>query len=425
MATLAGIFDLSTERLTSFELPGKKAIVLLRWTLFVSLLGLGATSSQGILGTFLVHLILGIFLAVNLLLSILPADTFRATHLEFSLGLIDTALISYVVYESDHTGYLCLFFFVLLISTAASTRIGQILLGALSLSTLYLLVSAIQDGPSVLLSIPHLMVIPLFYATALYFGYQVLQIRGRHTKVNHLDRERQELRIVLNTLESVTSSLDFHHVMFQITSRIADAVDAVRCSILLIEEGDSERAHVVATSDDLKIKMLPLDLCKYPEVQTAIRDRKAVIIEDVEKSEMLRPYLRDLLRLHFHSLLILPMLYRESVIGTLTLRAARKRSFTQDELKFCRIFTSATASAIKNSMLYRSLQDRAREQEETAGRLRSLLDNSPDLIMHLDAGGSIREVNRAVEQVSGRTRAEMLSLNLSSLIQGLPPLPEP
>jgi hypothetical protein len=227
MATLAGIFDLSTERLTSFELPGKKAIVLLRWTLFVSLLGLGATSSQGILSTFLVHLILGIFLAVNLLLSILPADTFRATHLEFSLGLIDTALISYVVYESDHTGYLCLFFFVLLISTAALTRIGQILLGALSLSTLYLLVSSIRDGPSVLLSIPHLMVIPLFYATALYFGYQVLQIRGRHAKVNHLDRERQELRIVLNTLESVTSSLDFHHVMFQITSRIADAVDAV------------------------------------------------------------------------------------------------------------------------------------------------------------------------------------------------------
>ena len=181
-----------------------------------------------------------------------------------------------------------------------------------------------------------------------------------------LYRERQELKIVLNILESITSSLDFHAVMYEIASRIAETVDAVRCSILLVEQKDAEHVFVVAANDDRKLKMLPVDLAKYPEVQAAIRRKQAVIIEDVEKSEMMRPYLKELRRLHFQSLLVLPILYQETVVGTLFLRAARKRSFTDQELKFCRVVASAAASAIKNSMLYRPWRKRSGSRRRRA-----------------------------------------------------------
>ena len=196
----------------------------------------------------------------------------------------------------------------------------------------------------------------------------MLQIRNSRANVDLLHRERRELKTVLNILESITSSLDFHSVMYEIASRIAETIDAVRCSILLVEQkekpastGEEDRAFVVAANDDRKLKMLPVDLAKYPEVQAAIRRKRAVIIEDVEKSEMMRPVVEELLRLHFRSLLVLPILYQETVIGTLFLRAARKRSFDEQELKFCRVVASAAASAIKNSMLYRSLEEKVRE----------------------------------------------------------------
>lgn len=422
MSNLAGNVDLSTERLTSFELPKKRAILLLRWTLFGTLLALGAFGPADLFQMLLVDLILGIFLAVNLILTFLPLHTFRATPFEFSLGLLDTALISYVVYQCDPSGYLCLFYFILLIGTAGSTRISQILVGALTLSALYLLVVAIREGAGVLQSIPQLLVIPLFYSTALYFGYQVLQIRYRHAQVDGVYRERQELKIVLNILESITSSLDFHTVMFQIAGRIAEVIDAVRCSILLVEEGIRERAFVVAANDDQKLKMLPVDLAKYPEIQLAISNKRAVIIEDIEKSELLRPFVEELRKLNFRSLLVLPILYQEAVIGTLFLRASRARTFSEDELKFCRVVASAAASAIKNSMLYRSLEERAREQEVSATQIRGLLDNSPDLILQVDPDGAIREANRTVERVSGRPRAELLSLRVDALLRGLTPL---
>ncbi len=421
MTTHADILDFFTKRFTTCELPRKKAFLLLRWTLFASLLGLGITSSQEILSISLINLTLVIFLIVNLVLSFFPHHAFHSTPLEFSLGLLDTALICYVVYASDHTGYLGLFFFLLLINTAVSSRLTQILFGALTFSALYLLVSGIQSGVSIFLSVPHLMIIPLFFAISLYLGYQVLQIRDRHAASDDVYRERQELRIVLNILESITSSLDFHDVMFRIASRIADVVDTVRCSILLVEEGEMQRGFVVASNDDQNIDMLPVDLSKYPEVQSAILSKDTVIIEDIEKSNLLRPVVQDLLKLHFRSLMVLPILYQDSVIGTLFLRAARKSSFTQDEVKFCRVVASAAASAIKNSMLYRSLQEHAAEQEKTAARMSILLDNSPDLIVHLDMEGSIVLANRTAERLSGRSLSEILSLDLGSLIRGLRP----
>ena len=325
-----------------------------------------------------------------------------------------------MVFQADTTGYLCIFLFILLISTAASTRIGQVLLGSVVLCGLYLFMHGVRGNPADSLSTPHLMVFPAFYTIGLYFGYQVLQIRNSRAQVDVLCRERQELKTLLNILESIASTLDFHAVMYEIASRIGETIEAVRCSILLVEQKDVERAFVVAANDDRKLKMLPVDLTKYPEVQAAIQSKEAVIIEDVEKSEMMRPYLEDLRRLHFRSLLVFPILYRETVVGTLFLRAARKRSFTEQELKFCRAVASAAASAITNSMLYPSLEEKAAEQEAAAARIRALFDHSPDIILHLDSQGKIREANKTVERLSGRSRQEILAMEAGALLDGLP-----
>jgi len=348
MPSIAEILEFSTDRLTSSEVSRKRAILLLRWTLFGCLLGLGTAGAEDFFHLLPIGVSLCLFVTVNLALSFLPLHAFRAPTFEFSLSLFDTALISYVIFEADPTGYLCLFFFLLLVSTAASNRMSQFLLASTIMSVLYILVHGIQAPRTDLFSVFQLMVLPFFFTTSVYFGFQVLQIRDRRAQLDKVHRERKELQIVLGILESITSSLDFHGVMFQIASRIAEVVDAVRCSILLVEGERDEKAFVVASNDDRRLKMLPVDLAKYPEVQMAIRQRKAVVIEDIEKSDLLKPFLEELRKLHFHSLLILPILYQEAVIGTLFLRAARKRSFSQDELKFCRVVASAAASAIKN-----------------------------------------------------------------------------
>ena len=87
--------------------------------------------------------------------------------------------------------------------------------------------------------------------------------------------------------------------------------------------------------------MLPIDLKRYPEVQLAISRKKAVIVRDIEKSELMRPCVQELRRLKFHSLMVLPVLYQEEVLGTLFLRASRKRSFTDDEVVYVDVHAAA------------------------------------------------------------------------------------
>jgi PAS domain S-box-containing protein len=422
MAILSEILEFSTERLTSFEIPRKRAMVLLRWTLFGTLLGFGTAAPGDVLGTLLVDLSLAALLIANLAVTFLPLTSISSASFEFALNLLDAAIVTFVVFQAESSGLLCIFLFLLLISTAGSTRIYQILMAPVALSGLYFLFLGIR-GNEKLFAMEHLMVFPLFYAVGLHFGYQVLQIRASRVQVGMVYRERQELRIVLKIMDSITSSLDFHAVMYEIASRIADAVDAARCSIVLVEE-EGKRAFVVAANDDRKLKMLPVNLDKYPEIQAAIRRKKAVIIEDIETSDLMRPYVEELLRLNFRSLLVLPIVYQETVIGTLFLRASRKRCFTDQELKFCRVVASAAASAIKNSMLYRSLEEKVREQQDAGARTRALFDNSPDLILQIDSDGMIREANQTVERLSGRSRQELLAMEVNSLLEGLPPVSE-
>ena len=420
MAILSEILGFSADRLSYLDMPSKRITLLLRWTLFGSLLGLAFARQIDLLEMVYVEFALAIFLACNLAVMFLSDAALRASPFEFSLSLLDTAIVSYLVFQVDVSGILCLFFFILLIGIAASNRMSQIVLGSVALSGLYLLLCSFRPDETPLFSMARLMVLPLFYATALYFGFQVLQIRRRRAEVQGIYRERQELKYVLGILESITSSLDFHTVMYMIAGRIAEVVDAIRCSILLVEGEQFERAFVVAANDDQKIKMLPVDLAKYPEVVAAIRQKKPIIIEDVEKSDLLRPVIEDLLKLNFHSLLVLPILYQEAVIGTLFLRASRKRSFTRDEMKFCRVVAHAAASAIKNSMLYQKLEQHARELEQTSDRIRVLFDHSPDLIFLVGSDGSVREGNRTVELLSEMPRSEFLNQPVTRVLQGLP-----
>jgi PAS domain S-box-containing protein len=422
MTILSDILEFSTDKLSHLDVPPKRIILLLRWTLFGSLLGLAFARQIDLLEMIYIDIALGMFLACNLAVTLLPESALRASPFEFSLSLLDTAIVSYLVFQVDVSGVLCLFFFILLVGIAASTRMSQIVLGSVVLSGIYLLLCSFRSDGLPLFSMARLMVLPLFYATALYFGFQVLLIRRRREEVQGIYKERQELKYVLGILESITSSLDFHTVMYQIAGRIAEVVDAIRCSILLVEGEQFERAFVVAANDDQKIKMLPVDLSKYPEVVAAIRQKKPIIIEDVEKSDLLRPVVVDLLKLNFHSLLVLPILYQEAVIGTLFLRASRKRSFTRDEMKFCRVVAHAAASAIKNSMLYQKLEGHARELEQTADRTRALFDHSPDLIFLVGSDGSVRDGNETVEHLSGMPRSEFLNAPVTRVLQGLPPM---
>ena len=75
--SLSDLVDFWTKHVTCAELPRKKGLLLLRWTLFASLLGLGASSAQHLFDMIVVDMVLSIFLLINIALTMVPASTFH------------------------------------------------------------------------------------------------------------------------------------------------------------------------------------------------------------------------------------------------------------------------------------------------------------------------------------------------------------
>ncbi len=229
------------------------------------------------------------------------------------------------------------------------------------------------------------------------------------------DRERREVRAVLDIAEAVSGSLDLREVMSLIVNRVGERVGAQRCSIVFAENG-AERCFVMAASDNPGADMLEVDLAKYPEIRRAIETREPVVVGDVANDPLLAPIRDVLLQQGYRSLLVIPLCYGREVLGTLFLRASRETPFTETEMRFCRIAAAASANALKNAALYRDAAQEAARHRATGEKLRRVLDGTPDVIVAVDREGRITEFNRAAESVTGRFALEALGRPLAELL---------
>jgi diguanylate cyclase (GGDEF)-like protein len=140
-----------------------------------------------------------------------------------------------------------------------------------------------------------------------------------------------------------------------------------RCSVISLDFDEQKYAYVISTSEDPEISKLKLDLRKYPELKKAIALKNPVIIKDALKDPIMKNVKDTLAPLDVRSILILPVIFRDEVIGTLLLRTIRSdRPFTQREIKLCTSIANASANAIYNAFLYDKLEREKRKFERLA-----------------------------------------------------------
>ncbi|HET8946062.1 MAG TPA: ATP-binding protein, partial [Candidatus Polarisedimenticolia bacterium] len=228
-------------------------------------------------------------------------------------------------------------------------------------------------------------------------------------------REKAELEALVDVTAATTSTLDLHRILYVISQRVARLVDAKRCSILQVDE-TRRMCVVMASSDDPGITDLRLDLSKYPEVRRAIETRRPVVIHDVQNEELLDGVRAHIARLGFESILVLPLLHGNELLGMLFLRAARpERRFTAEEITSCQVVANASANALRNAMLYDEARREARVRRETAQKLQNILDHYPDLILTTDVEGRITEFSRGGEALVGVRRDGAMGLRLDDV----------
>ena len=185
--------------------------------------------------------------------------------------------------------------------------------------------------------------------------------------IESLYRDRKDLEALLELTSLASSTLNPKEVLYLIVKKISEILKVTRCSMISINAEDQRYAQVLSTFEDPSITNIRLDLEKYPEIRNALSSRKPVIIKDARKDPLMKEVKDVIAPLGIQSILVIPIFFREEIIGTMLLRTSRaNHAFTKREIHLCVALAKASSHALYNAFLFQKLYREKAKLEKLA-----------------------------------------------------------
>jgi len=155
-------------------------------------------------------------------------------------------------------------------------------------------------------------------------------------------------------LKEATSFRDPREKLFNITQMLGMVLKGVRCSVVKCDVG-TLRGLVVASSDDLRVKGIKLDLNKYPEILYTINTGKYVAMENIDYNPELAKLKKIVKTISFNSIVVCPIFLHGEIYGIMSTRMDSKVKIFEDvEVQFAQSM-ARIASLIVNSADFEDL----------------------------------------------------------------------
>ncbi len=194
---------------------------------------------------------------------------------------------------------------------------------------------------------------------------QVDLVHALESRRAELASKVAELEALREVGEAVSSSLDLDEVLQQIVTNAVRLTGTDGGSIM--EYDDAEEAFRVRTaygsSRELLERLRAITIHRESTLvgRTAM-ERRPLEVPDLAETE-LDPHLEILFRDGWRSVLAVPMLRDDRMIGVLVIRRRTPGTFPSDMFELLRTFASQSALAIVNARIFRELETKTRELE--------------------------------------------------------------
>jgi signal transduction histidine kinase len=190
--------------------------------------------------------------------------------------------------------------------------------------------------------------------------------------------DRSQLVEQYRRLQAVTdvalSHLDLDELLARLLVRVRDALDADTCAVLMLDEATNELVARAAVGIEEEVEQgvrIPVGKGFAGRVAAS---RTPVFLPDVDHADVLNPILRQK---GIKSLLGVPLLLGDEVLGVLHVGTLTPRDFTEDETALLQLVADRVARAIEHA--------RAFEAERTARiRLESVQAVTDAALAHLE-----------------------------------------
>jgi len=194
-------------------------------------------------------------------------------------------------------------------------------------------------------------------------------------RTNELTRSVGELQALGEVGQAVSSTLDLETVLTSIVSH-AVQLSGTDCGVIYefdetTEEFNLRASHRMETEVVEMLRVAPIHLGEGATGKAAT-SRSPVLVADIaNEREYTGARARPLLiRLGYRSLLSVPLLREQQIMGGLTVWRKEAGSFSTEVVNLLQTFATQSALAIQNARLFREIEEKSR-QIEAANRHKS------------------------------------------------------
>ena len=238
-----------------------------------------------------------------------------------------------------------------------------------------------------------------------------------------LHEESNRVKILLRITSELSESLDQDHVLNQALHLVNEVVNASQGVILLIHQETNQFTFQAAFGLDRAIPRqgVPTGMSTTEGLAGwMIDNRSAVIVDDTEKDP--RWVIRPSSQQH-RSVLGVPLISNEEVIGVLMLFHLEPGAFTMQQLDLVEAAAIQVANAINNANLYRLIRDQAErlgrllyaEQVETA-KSQAILESIADGVLVADNKSEIILANVPASGILDIPRNQLIGKSVNELL---------
>jgi sigma-B regulation protein RsbU (phosphoserine phosphatase) len=185
-----------------------------------------------------------------------------------------------------------------------------------------------------------------------------------HTRMS---KQTRTLMLLNEIARELTSILNLDELFKHVGELLSRLIDYQMFSILLLDASGETLQHRFSLrfKESIQLKHdIPLD---KGIVGYAARHRQAVLVRDVKKEPR---YIET--NPETRSELVVPLIYKEKVIGVLDLEHTRKGFFSDDHLRTITTLAAQVAIAIENARLYEEIERQEKRLERDLAMAREL-----------------------------------------------------
>jgi PAS domain S-box-containing protein len=232
-------------------------------------------------------------------------------------------------------------------------------------------------------------------------------------------RYAQENAIMAEIGRIISSTLNVEEVYEHFAQEVQKLICVERLAFTVINSEDhtaiTDYAWGIEIPNRLPGMVFPL---AGTATEKVVQANSGLIIPTEDEDEVAAqiPGLLPVFRAGIRSTMMVPLIYRDEVIGVLNLQSIKPKAFTEKELRIAERIGNQIAGAVANSRLFIKLKQAEEQLRRSEERFRLLIENSSDTIATVGQDQNFSYISPSIKRMLGYESAQYLGRNAFQLI---------